>query len=252
LETSVAAAEPAIVEKPALPVEPAAPPSPPAVPVAPVAAVTTVSAKEPLGVWRVFEPRTGLHCQITLYDAPAQPYRSMTRDRDCNALDSLRGVDRWSQSENGIFLRDRRGRVYFRFFEAGPTALRARWRRNDFVMMARDLRAFAAPAPAPSTAATAETPAPVAPGLAGVWRVRGPGRQSCTIRLSVDPASAATRAVPQGCQGSLALVDGWSFRRGGLVLERNGKPLARFIEGRGVTWTGRFEGGRRNLRMVKQ
>jgi hypothetical protein len=251
--TDTVAAVPEIIEKPVFPAAPAAaaalaPPATP--PSAIVAPISTVSVREPLGSWRVFEPRTGLHCEIKLFDAPAQPYRSLTRDADCSGMQSLRGVDRWSQSEGAIFLRDRRGRVYFRFVEAGPTALRARWRRRDFVMMARDLRAFAAD-PRPAAQAT-EPPAAASPGLAGVWRVRGPGRQSCTIQLSIDAASAATRAAPQGCQGRLAQADGWSFRRGALVLERGGAPLARFVEGRGVTWFGRFEGGRQNLRMVKQ
>lgn len=249
---AAAASIPEIMEKPVVPAAPPAAPSTANVAAVPSPAtqpVATVSAREPLGAWRVFEPRTGLHCQITLFDAPAQPYRSLTRDADCAGMESLRGVDRWSQSERTIFLRDRRGRVYFRFVEAGPTALRARWRRRDFVMMARDLRAFAAD---PKPAAQAATiPAPSS-GLAGVWRVRGPGRQSCTIQLSVDAVSAATRATPQGCQGPLAQADGWSFRRGALVLERDGAPLARFVEGRGITWYGRFEGGRRGLRMIKQ
>lgn len=257
-ETRGPGAETAVSAVPQLLEKPAAPPVPPPDPVAAVskpaaapAPVATVSVREPLGVWRVFEPRTGLHCQVTLFDAPAQPYRSLTRDADCAAMTSLQGVDRWSQNGDGIFFRDRRGRVYFRFLEAGPTALRARWRRNDFIMMARDLRAFAAePKTAEPIAALAQAQA--SPGLAGVWRVRGPGRQSCEIRLSVDPSTGATRAAPQGCQGMLAKADGWSVRRGALVLERGGVPLARFVEGRGVAWVGRFEGGRRTLRMVKQ
>jgi hypothetical protein len=240
---------PQIIEKPAPPVAP--PPAPG--PAMAAAAIAPVSIREPLGAWHVFEPRTGLHCQITLFDAPAQPFRSLTRDGDCGAMASMQRVDRWSQDGDGIFLRDRRGRVFFRFGEAGPTALRAKWRRSDFIMMARDLRAFAVQTPVAAQAP--ETPpaaSPVRPGLTGTWRLRGPGRQSCFVRLSVDPASAATIAQPDGCQGTLAKVNGWSFRRGALVLERGGAPLARFVEGRGVTWFGRFEGGPRTLRMVKQ
>jgi hypothetical protein len=243
---------PVLSEKP----EPPAPrPATVAVPQVP-ASIATVSTTEPLGAWRVFEPRSGLYCQIELFDAPAQPYRSLTRDADCAAMTSLRGVDRWSQSPGGILLRDRRGRVLFRFVEAGPTALRARWRRNDFVMMARDLRAFAGAPPqgAPSTIATrGEADKASAPsGHVGTWRIRGAGRRACLVRLTVDPETAATRARPEGCQGPIATADGWSVRRGALVLERGGVPLARFAEGRGVTWYGRFEGGRGGLRMVKQ
>jgi hypothetical protein len=244
----IAQSGPLLVEKPAPPSTPTAT-LPPAASASAPPAISTVSANEPLGVWRIFEPRTGLHCGVTLFDAPAQPYRSLTRDADCAAMESLRGVDRWSQTSGGIFLRDRRGRVMFRFFEAGPTALRAQWRRSDFIMLARDLRAFAAP-PVPSEV-KAEA-AGANPGMAGTWRLRGPGRQSCRIHLRVDAETAATRAAPEGCSGALAQADGWSVRRGALVLERNGAPLARFVEGRGVTWFGRFEGGRGGLRMVKQ
>jgi hypothetical protein len=244
---AVAAAAPVPAAAPVLTPKPAAPNPEP---------VPSVSVREPLGAWRVFEPRTGLHCQVTLFDAPAQPYRSLTRSADCNALTSLRGVDRWSQSDGGIFLRDRRGRVFFRFFEAGPTALRAKWRRNDFLMMARDLRAFASSAPAapvPPLAATTPPVAALPTGHVGPWRVRGPGRQSCVIRLTIDADTAETRARPDGCRGRLAAADGWSIRRGALVLERDGTPIARFVEGRGVTWFGRFEGGRADvLRMTKQ
>lgn len=236
-----ASAAPQIIEKPTAP-EPVSAPAM-TTPVTAQAPITTVSVREPIGAWRVFEPRTGLYCQITFFDAPAQPYRSLTRDKDCDAMTSLRGVDRWSQSDDGLFLRDKRGRVYFRFFEAGPTALRARWRRNDFIMLARDLRAFVPqPAPTPPAAAVTQTP-----GLAGLWRVRGPGRQNCQIRLSIDPDTAATRAEAQGCKGVLARADGWSFRRGALVIERRGEPVARFVEGRGAVWR-----GRRGLTMVKQ
>ena len=249
---------PALFEKPEPPAAPAAPvpPQPPTPPVAasqvsvsPPPAIATVSVNEPLGIWRVFEPKSGLHCGVTFFDAPAQPYRSLTRDADCSAMESMRGVARWSQTSNGIFLRDRRGRVLFRFFDAGPTALRAKWRRSDFIMLARDLRAFAAP-----PAQNVRPPDTVSndPGLVGTWRLRGPGRQSCRIRLRIDADTAATRATTEGCAGPLADTDGWSVRRGALVLERGGTPVARFVEGRGVTWFGRLEGGRSGLRMVKQ
>lgn len=268
----MAAILPVIAEKPAIPATlPTATPTmalgPEPSPATALAPLATVSAKEPLGAWRVFEPRTGLYCQITLFDAPARPYRSLTREPDCDRLQSLRGVSRWSAEKDGIYLRDARGRVFFRFSEAGPTALRARWRRNDLVMMARDLKAFAIAAPPGAPSSPGQAPAmsvahanvaqSSSGSVVGVWRLRMPGRRPCVVRLTIDADSAETRTRVEGCSGAFASVDGWSVRRGALVLERGGVPVARFVEGRGVVWRGQYEGrrpdGRRGgLIMVKQ
>jgi hypothetical protein len=225
-----------------LPLPPAAPPP-----------IATVSAAEPLGTWHVFEASTGRQCAITLFDAPAQPYRKAVLGPGCDALASLRNVDRWNAERGGIYLRDRRGRVFFRFFEAGPTALRAKWRRTDFVMLARDANAFSGRKPplAQPGSAEPETGGSFA-GFAGVWRAQGRG-VDCVIRLTVDPDSAQTLARPEGCGGALQAVQGWRIAGGVLTLTGpSGGAAARFSPVRGGAWRGVATGSRRAILLSRQ
>jgi hypothetical protein len=247
----IAAAAPAPPVVPLSPVAPAAPAVVAAVVVplaAAPAAIAPVSTQEPAGPWHVFEPRTGLHCEITLFDAPARPYRSLGRTAACARLASLQGVDRWSAERGGIFLRDRRGRVFFRFFAAGPTALRAQWRRRDMIMMARDPRAFqgkpagSAASPAPDVSADVPRQTTLRDAV-GAWQLTTGGTRACTLRLAIDPDTATGRARTQGCRGGLALIDSWSLDEGILTLSGDGRTYVR-LSPKGGDWQGRSRGSR--------
>ena len=169
------------------------------------------------------------------------------------ALQSIQGVDRWSSDPSVLKLRDERGRVFFRFVEAGPTALRAKWRRSELVMLARDPNVFQKQ-PRPEVAITpGPNVATSSRGFVGVWRVNGPRGRSCVLRLTIDPDSAATRAKTSGCWDALERVYGWSITNGTLNLStESGALVARFSYVRGHLWRGKMQGNRRELTITQE